>query len=33
VNRIGDELHKHLLRGSKFDRSTLPQEFEELYQA
>src|SRR5271166_5662140 len=27
------ELHKHLLRGSQLDRSTLRQEFEQLHQA
>jgi hypothetical protein len=32
-NCIGDDLHKHLSRDSKFDRLTLPQEFEELHQA
>jgi hypothetical protein len=29
----GRELHKHLLRGSQLDRSTLRQEFEQLHQA
>jgi hypothetical protein len=27
------ELHKHLLRGSQLDRSTLRQEFEQLHRA